>query len=79
MVYEKKRTPDRRLISLLLNVCFRSLCRYIEFRYPDGSPSKFYWHLVTLKLAFVILFEVRIDDFIANFKLISTRPPFWKA
>ncbi|KAL9970224.1 hypothetical protein ACROYT_G022562 [Oculina patagonica] len=32
-------------------------CRYIEFRYPDGSPSKFYWHLVTLKLAFVILFE----------------------
>jgi len=32
-------------------------CRYIEFRYPDGSPSKFYWHLVTLKLGFVILFE----------------------
>ncbi|XP_027049468.1 anoctamin-7-like [Pocillopora damicornis] len=32
-------------------------CRYIEFNNPDGSPSKFYWHLVTLKLGFVILFE----------------------
>lgn len=32
-------------------------CRYIEFNNPDGSASKFYWHLVTLKLGFVILFE----------------------
>ncbi|XP_068699332.1 anoctamin-7-like [Montipora foliosa] len=32
-------------------------CRYIDFRNPDGTLSKFYWHLVTLKLAFVIMFE----------------------
>lgn len=32
-------------------------CRYIDFRDPDGSLSKFYWHLLTLKLGFVILFE----------------------
>lgn len=32
-------------------------CRYIDFRDPDGTLKKFYWHLVTLKLAFVIMFE----------------------
>lgn len=32
-------------------------CRFIDFREPDGSLSKFYWHLLTLKLAFVIIFE----------------------
>lgn len=37
-------------------LCF--LHRFIDFRDPDGKLSKFYWHLLTLKLAFVILFEV---------------------
>lgn len=41
--------------------------RYIDFRDPDGTLKKFYWHLVTLKLAFVIMFEV--SD--TNFSLIS--------
>ena len=59
-------------ILFLLNACVCLLCRYIGFRYPDGTSSKFYWHLVTLKLAFVILFEVSTDDFVANFNSIST-------
>ena len=58
-------------VLLLLNACVCLLCRYIGFRYPDGTSSKFYWHLVTLKLAFVILFEVSTDDFVANFNSIS--------
>ncbi|XP_076451373.1 anoctamin-7-like [Babylonia areolata] len=32
-------------------------CRYRDFRDPDGQPSIFYWHLLALRLAFVIVFE----------------------
>ncbi|XP_066936321.1 anoctamin-7-like isoform X2 [Clytia hemisphaerica] len=32
-------------------------CRYRDFRDEDGSLSKFYWHLLALKLGFVIVFE----------------------
>lgn len=42
--------------SKLKLFCF--LNRYIDFRSNDGTLSKFYWHLLTLKLAFVIMFEV---------------------
>ena len=49
--------------------------RYIDFRDPDGTLKKFYWHLVTLKLAFVIMFEVSDTSFslwfLLHFKLTS--------
>lgn len=32
-------------------------CRYKAFRDNDGSYSMFYWHLLAIRLAFVILFE----------------------
>ena len=48
-------------LNKLIVPLFFSLYRFIDFREPDGSLSKFYWHLLTLKLAFVILFEVSIS------------------
>ncbi|XP_031568344.1 anoctamin-7-like isoform X3 [Actinia tenebrosa] len=32
-------------------------CRYQEYRDPEGHFTKFYWHLLALRLGFVILFE----------------------
>lgn len=34
------------------------LCRYRDFRDPDGNHTMFYWKLLTVRLAFVIVFEV---------------------
>ena len=36
-------------------VCFR----YPEFRDREGHFTAFYWHLLALRLGFVIMFEVR--------------------
>ncbi|XP_036367220.1 anoctamin-4 isoform X2 [Octopus sinensis] len=37
-------------------------CRYKDFRYPPDSPDKYkhtstYWHILTIRLAFVIIFQ----------------------
>ncbi|XP_057304531.1 anoctamin-7-like isoform X4 [Hydractinia symbiolongicarpus] len=32
-------------------------CRYRDFRDPNGEMTAFYWHLLALKLGFVIVFE----------------------
>ena len=32
--------------------------RYLQFRDNKGSHTAFYWHLLALKLGFVIIFEV---------------------
>ena len=34
--------------------------RYRDFRDHEGNLTAFYWHLLALKLGFVIVFEVRI-------------------
>lgn len=39
--------------------CYSLLSRYLQFRDSRGSHTAFYWHLLALKLGFVIMFEVR--------------------
>ena len=41
---------------------FITLNRYKEFRDEKGEYTLFYWHLLAVRLAFVILFEVRLDS-----------------
>lgn len=37
------------------------LCRYRDFRDENGDYNIFYWHLLAVRLGFVILFEVSIN------------------
>ncbi|BFZ23683.1 hypothetical protein BsWGS_26722 [Bradybaena similaris] len=39
------------------NNSLNSTCRYRDFRDPDGNHTMFYWKLLTVRLAFVIVFE----------------------
>ena len=34
--------------------------RYKDFRDREGNPNEFYWHLICIRLLFVIIFEVNI-------------------
>lgn len=43
--------------SIVLHFCY---FRYRDFRDNEGNLTAFYWHLLALKLGFVIVFEVRI-------------------
>lgn len=49
-----KLTPSLRKLILIL-----FLIRYPEFRDEQGHFTSFYWHLLALRLGFVIMFEVR--------------------